>query len=194
MRARRLFQALVAALPLGGTAFADEDFSAPFTLSRPRPIEPDAPLPPTPGGPPPDIAFGAFQRGYYLTALREATKRVADNPKDAPAMTLLGEIYRDGLVVRQDLVEAARWYRLAAGLGDKNAQFQLGVMLLEDGEAKDKAVARGLFEKAGAQGHAGALYNLGVLAIQGDDATKPDFAKAADYFKRAADAGDDNGA
>jgi hypothetical protein len=194
MRRRWLFPALAAALPLAGPAFAEDDFSAPFTLSHPRPVEPDAPLPPTPGGPAPDIAFGAFQRGYYLTAFREATKRVADNPKDAPAMTLLGEIYRDGLVVRQDLVEAARWYRLAAGLGDKNAQFQLGVMLLEDGEAKDKVVARGLFEKAAAQGHAGALYNLGVLAIQGDDSAKPDFAKAADYFKRAADAGDDNGA
>ena len=35
--------------------------------------------------------FGAFQRGYYLTAFREATKRVAANPKDAAAMTLLGE-------------------------------------------------------------------------------------------------------
>ena len=39
--------------------------------------------PPTAAGPPPDIAFGSYQRGYFLTALREALKRVADNPKDA---------------------------------------------------------------------------------------------------------------
>jgi TPR repeat protein len=194
MRGRFWLPTLIAALTLIGPAFAADDFSPPFVLSRPLEVVPDAPLPPMPGGPPPDIAFGAFQRGYFLTALREATKRVADNPKDAAAMTLLGEIYRDGLVVRQDLGEAARWYRLASGLGDKNAQFQLGVMLLEDGEPKDKAAARALFEKAAAQNHAGALYNLGVLAIQGDETTKSDFAKAADYFKRAADAGDDNGA
>ena len=42
-------------------------------------------------------------------------------------------------------------------------------------------------------GHPGALYNLGVLAIEGDGSTAADFAKAADYFKRAAIAGDDNG-
>jgi TPR repeat protein len=193
MRQKYWLPALVAALPMSSVALAD-DFSPPYVLSHPQAIEPDAPLPTMPGGSPPDIAFGAFQRGYFLTALREATKRVSANPKDAAAMTLLGEIYRDGLVVRQDIVEAARWYRLASALGDKNAQFQLGVMLLEDGDPKDKIAAKGLFEKAGAQGHAGALYNLGVLAIQGDEATKPDFAKAAEYFKRAADAGDDNGA
>ena len=194
MNKGRLARALFAGLALCGSALAAEDFSPPFVFSHPHAIEPDAPLPSTKGGPPADIAFGAFQRGFFLTALREATQRVAENPKDAAAMTLLGEIYRDGLVVRQDLLEAGRWYRLASGLGDKNAQFQLGVMLLEDGEPKDRAAARALFEKAAAQGHAGALYNLGVLAIQGDETAKPDFAKAGEYFKRAADAGDDNGA
>lgn len=194
MRRRFALAGLVAALPLCGTPVAADDYSPPFVRSTPRPIEPDAPLPPTPGGPPADLAFGAFQRGYFLTAFREATERVAENPKDAPAMTLLGEIYRDGLAVRQDLAEAARWYRLASGLGDKNAQFQLGVMLLDDGEPNDKAAAKALFEKAAAQGHAAALYNLGVLAIPDDGTTKPDFAKAADYFRRAADAGDGNGA
>src|SRR5450432_998224 len=77
-------------------------------------------LPPSAGGPvaaptsgpPPDLAFGAYQRGYYVTALREAMKRLAANPKDGPAMTLIGEIYRDGVGVKRDYAEAARWYRL----------------------------------------------------------------------------------
>src|SRR5262245_43986544 len=39
-----------------------------------------------------DLAFGAYQRGYFLTAFREATKRATEN-NDAKAMTLLGELY-----------------------------------------------------------------------------------------------------
>jgi hypothetical protein len=40
----------------------------------------------------PDLAFGAFQRGYFITAFAEATKRVEANG-DPKAMTLLAEIY-----------------------------------------------------------------------------------------------------
>jgi TPR repeat protein len=147
-------------------------------------------------GPAPDVAFGAYQRGFFITALREAMKRVAANPKDAAAMTLIGEIYRDGCAVRQDLAEAARWYRLASGLGDREAAFALGTLLITGapGLDKDRAGAKAQFEIAAAKGQAGALYNLGVMAIEGDGTGKPDFAKAADYFHRAADAGDLNGA
>ena len=49
----------------------------------------------------PDLAFGAFQRGYYLTALREAMKRIEADANDAPAMALMGELYRDGLGLRR---------------------------------------------------------------------------------------------
>ena len=169
--------------------------SPPFEMPRSTMIAPGSPQVPALGGPPPDLAFGAYQRGYFLTALSEATKRVAANPKDAAAMTLIGEIYRDGLAVRQDVAEAVRWYRLASALGDKQAAFQLGVVLLDGAPdvPKDRASAKAQFEKAAGMGHPGALYNLGVLAIEGDGSTAADFAKAADYFKRAAIAGDDNG-
>ena len=158
-------------------------------------VTPDVPAALEPGGPPPDLAFGAYQRGFFLTALSEATKRVARNPKDAAAMTLIGEIYRDGLAVRQDVVEAVRWYRLASGLGDGQAASSSAWSCSRDAPdvPKDRAGAKAQFEKAAASGHPGALYNLGVLAIEGGDSAKPDFAKAADYFKRAALAGDDNG-
>ncbi len=143
-----------------------------------------------------DLAFGAYQRGYYITAFREAMKRIAVNPKDAAAMTLMGEIYREGYAVKQDMAEASRWYRLASGLGDREAAFALGVMLLNgaSGVPKDRAAAKAQFEIAAQKGQAGALYNLGVMALEGEGAGKPDFAKAADYFRRAAEAGDENGA
>ncbi len=65
----------------------------------------------------PDLAYGAYQRGLYFTAFTEATKRIEADASDAAAMTLLGELYNQGLGVRQDPVEAARWYRLAAERG-----------------------------------------------------------------------------
>ena len=80
----------------------------------------------------PDLAFGAFQRGHYQTALEEALKRIKANPDDAPAMTLLGELYREGFAVRRDPEAAARWYRLAAIKGDRQAQFALGMAHLSE--------------------------------------------------------------
>jgi hypothetical protein len=186
----------LALFPAFAAYAADTNFEPPFQMPRPPPIGPDAPLAPTPGGPRPDMAFGAYQRGYFVTALREAEKSVAADPKDAAAMTLIGEIYRDGLAVKQDFGEAARWYRLASALGDPAAQFALGVLLLDGppGVARDRAGAEAQFEKAAAKGHASSLYNLGVLAIDVEPGAKPDFAKAAAYFKRAAEAGDGNAA
>jgi uncharacterized protein len=153
------------------------------------------PKPPS-SGPGPDLAFGAYQRGYYATALQEAMKRLQDNAKDGPAMTLIAEIYKDGVSVKRDPGEAARWYRLAADAGDRQATFALGLMLLTGAPSvtKDRVGAAALFEKAAAQGHAGALYNLGVMAIEGDGKSQPDFARAADLFRRSAEAGDDDGA
>ena len=174
------------------------------------PISPPAEgvaLPPQAGGPPAptpvaaasvnvDLAFGAYQRGLFYTALKEATARVSTDPRDAAAMTLIGEIYRDGVSVKRDFAEAARWYRLAANLGNRAAQFQLGMMLLRGAEGVeiDRAGAKALLEQAAAQGHAGALYNLAIIALEGEGDSKPDFARAADFFHRAADAGDDNAA
>ena len=59
-----------------------------------------------------DIAYGAFQRGLYITAFNEATKRAQQN--DAAAMTLLGEMYAQGLGVGRDDAKAAQWYKAAA--------------------------------------------------------------------------------
>lgn len=143
-------------------------------------------------GPEPDLAFGAFQRGLYQTALQEALKRVAANADDASAMTLLGELYRDGLAVRRDIAEAAKWYRLAAVRGDRQAQFAIAIAHLGGaGVEKSPASARQWFEKAAAQGHAGALYNLGVMELE---AEVQDARKAAAFFEQAAKQGDPDAA
>ena len=50
---------------------------------------------------PKDDAYGAFQRGYYLTALSLALPRAEDG--DTAAQTLIAEIYAKGLGVAQNL-------------------------------------------------------------------------------------------
>lgn len=139
-----------------------------------------------------DLAFGAYQRGFYRSAFDEATKRLAKNKNDAAAMTLIAEIYRDGHGVKRSLEEANRWYRLAAERGDRNAMFALGSAALKgDGMARDQKEARSWFEKAAAKGHAGAHYNLGVMTLDNDI---QDFRAAADHFRSAAELGNPDAA
>jgi len=150
-----------------------------LSVSPARALMPDAP----------DLAFGAYQRGYYQTAMQEAMKRVDVDKRDAAAMTLIGELQAQGLGVPENPAEAVRWYRLAAALGDKNAQFSLGLALLTGkGVAKDVAAATALFEKAAAQDHPGAWYNLGVIALEGNGVAS-DFIKAGQDFRRGAELG-----
>jgi uncharacterized protein len=154
------------------------------------------PLPPRAEGKPPDYAFGAYQRGNFLFALREAERRIDANHKDAAAMTLIGEIYHDGAAVPKSDLEASRWFRLASNLGDPQAAYELGVVLLEGakGVPKDRAAAKAQFERAAAKNHPGALYNLGVMALSSTGGQTPDFAAAAQYFLKSAKAGDDDAA
>lgn len=137
---------------------------------------------------PPDPAFGAYQRGLYVTALREALDATARDPTNAAAMTLIGEIYRDGLTGRQNWIEAARWYRLADERGDPQAAFALARAHIEGtGVEQDLKKAQHYFERAAAKNHPAALYNLGVMAIEGEI---QDFKKAASLFTRAMQLGD----
>src|SRR5262245_36104879 len=99
--------------------------SAKAATAKPKPAKASAAL----GGPAasePDIAFGAFQRGHYLTAFAEATRRVEEKA-DPKAMTLLGELYANGFGVGADDKKAADWYRLAAARGDREAMFALAL-------------------------------------------------------------------
>jgi uncharacterized protein len=136
----------------------------------------------------PDPAFGAYQLGLFVTAFREATARVAKDADDAAAMTLLGEIYRDGLGLKPDPKEALRWFSLAAGRGDRQAAFALARAYLEGtGVEKDPAQARKYMEQAAAAGHGAALYNLGIIELE---AEIRDYKKAGDYFRKAMAEGD----
>src|SRR5579863_2269702 len=98
---------------------------------------PNTPAPNTPApdshaaaGPEPDLAYGAYQRGFYLTAFAFATRRVEEK-NDPKSMTLLGGLYAQGLGVAQDDKKAAEWYTLAAARGDREAMFALAMFGLQ---------------------------------------------------------------
>jgi uncharacterized protein len=198
---RRFGLAVALALILASAAFGQTqapNVDSPFATragAASRPSLPPA-LPPRTDGVAADLAFGAYQRGNFLFALLEAERRLDANPKDAAAMTLIGEIYHDGAAVIGDDREASRWYGLASNLGDPQAAYELGVLLLQGakGVAKDPAAAKAQFERAAGKNHASALYNLGIMELDGANGKTPDYARAAQYFLRAANGGDDNAA
>lgn len=119
-----------------------------------------------------DLAYGAYQAGHYRRAQTEALKRVEADHSDAAAMTLLGEIYRQGLGVAPDQKAATEWYEQADARGDINATFALATELLDQNSGKRDPVRAGqLLEKAAAAGHPLANYNLALaLLATGKDA------------------------
>ncbi len=114
-----------------------------------------------------DLAYGAYQTGHYRRALSEALKRIEADSSDAAAMTLVGEIYRQGLGVPPDQKIATEWYERAAERGDINATYALAIALLDDagGRQPDPARAGVLLRQAAAAGNAAANYNLALALL-----------------------------
>jgi len=136
--------------------------------------------------PRPDLAYGAYERGFFVTAFNEASARAKQN--DPAAMTLLGELYAQGLAVPKDDAKAVEWYRAAAKAGDASAMFSLAMFAFQGrgGIARSEAVR--LLEQAAQKGHTVASYDLALLYMQGQD-VEPDFKRAASLLQAASDKG-----
>ncbi len=163
---------------------------APFTFQAPTDQSysaPDTVIPRKPGQPPADLAFGAFQRGYFLTAFRYATDDAEKG--NAKSMTLLGELYANGLGVPKDDQKAVDWYRLAAARGDANAMFALAMFAI-NGRAgpRDRELGAKWLAAAAKLGHPEAAYDLALLYVEGQ-LFPQDFKQAAALLRVAADAG-----
>ncbi len=108
---------------------------------------------------------------------------------DPAAQRNLAHIYRMGLGVAQDFVQAAAWYRLAADSGLARAQANLATMYLRgQGVEEDASQAAYWFTAAAAHGHPLAQYNLALLYLRGEGVERSE-AKAAGWLYRAAKAG-----
>ncbi len=132
-------------------------------------------------------AFGAFQRGYYLTAMELALPRAQLG--DPAAQTLVAELFAAGLGVARNMDDAAFWYKQAAESGDASAQFKYGVMLLEGRHVEaDPAKAEELMKLAADAGNAFAQFNHAQALVS----KKPGDAgilEALPYFEKAAEQG-----
>jgi len=131
-----------------------------------------------------DLAFGAFQRGRYLEAATRAEKLASSDPR---ALTLLGELYGEGLGVPRDLKRSFNYYQRAHERGDNAATFAVAMGYLQGiGVERNRDQAAKLLRIAADKGHAAAAYNLSLLYLQGQ-VVKPDFAEAAKLMRIAAE-------
>lgn len=173
----------VMAWPVGA-----QDAAAPRPSLMPGPsaasVASGSPAPSRFGAPPDDPAYGAFQRGLFVTARNLALPKAEAG--DAAAQTLLGEIYSRGLGVAVDHTEAEKWYALAAEQGEPEAMFRHALTLLA-GDPKS-AEGRALMEASAENGNALARFNMAQLIM----AERPGAAareQAYPHFLAAAEAG-----
>ena len=129
-------------------------------------------------------ADAAIGRKDYPTALIKY-KRAAEK-NNSYAQLQVGNMYSEGLGVKQDYAEAVRWYKLAAAQGNASAQFSLGYMFRNGkGVVQDYAEAVRWYKLAAAQGDAVAQYNLASMYYSGKGAVQ-DYVRAHMWLNLAA--------
>nr|WP_139789170.1 tetratricopeptide repeat protein [Pseudaminobacter manganicus] len=159
----------------------------PATMDEPAPLSEKAIDPARFGKRPPDMAYGAYQRGLYKTAYDLALVRAQNG--DPAAQTLVAEILSRGLGVPLNAAEAAKWYQRAAEQGVPEAQLQYALLLL-DGRyvKKDEKGAHALLQAAAAAGNPLAQFNFAQLLVK-EDPGEAGIVRAAPYYEQAADTG-----
>lgn len=134
-----------------------------------------------------DQAYGAFQRGFYLTAFELALPRAESG--DPAAQTLIAELYWNGFGVARDRSKALEWYKFASEAGGRDAQFVYARSLLRgDGIKADPKRGEEIMRKAAEAGSHDAQFALAELMVK----RRPTFAtfkEAVPYFESAAKGG-----
>lgn len=112
-----------------------------------------------------------------------------------PSQLQLGELYKTGQGVDQDLAQARTWFRRAANGGNVLAMHRIGVMTARgEGGPANAEEAVGWFELAGNSGLVDSQYNLGAIyhpSGEGETAPLQDAGKAYYWYSLAAKNGDD---
>ena len=133
----------------------------------------------------------AEEEGAALSAVKQLQEAAALGYP--PAQLQLGELYKTGQGVNQDLGQARVWFRRAAKGGNVLAMHRIGVMTARgDGGPADSQEAIGWFENAANFGLVDSQYNLGAIYHPSDDGTSSvqDAAKAYFWYALAARNGD----
>ena len=134
-----------------------------------------------------DDGVQKYQKGDFKGAVTEWEPLAATG--DANASFNLGQAYRLGRGVKQDLSRAVSFYESAAKLGHVTAQGNLGTLYyFSQPPVQNRKKAVEWWHTAAQNGDARAQYMLGVLYFNGDDVAK-DWAKAYAYTSLARDGG-----
>ncbi len=134
-----------------------------------------------------DEAYGAYQRGLFLTAMEKALPRAQLG--DAAAQTLIGELLSNGLGVKRDPKAAAFWYQQGADHGDAAAMFKYALLLMEGTVVqKDKTKADQLMKKAADLGNGSAAFNYAQVLV-GDHPGPEGLKMALPYYLKGAEQG-----
>ncbi|MET0747292.1 MAG: tetratricopeptide repeat protein [Rhizobium sp.] len=131
-----------------------------------------------------DEAYGAFQRGYYLTAFQKALPRAQLG--DPSAQTLIAELLSQGLGVRRDAKNAAFWYGKAAEGGDPTAMFKFALAQMEGRDVpRDRKSADQWMKKAADAGEPSAQFNW-AQTVTADNAGLKGLELALPYYEKSA--------
>jgi len=134
-----------------------------------------------------DEAYGAFQRGRYLTAMDLALPRAQLG--DPAAQTLVAEILDRGLGVKRDRDQAMFWYEQAANGGDPTGMFKYAVLLMEHSRSKeDRKKADELMKKSADLGNASAQFNYAQVLVADNPGDKG-LRAALPYYEKSAEQG-----
>lgn len=134
-----------------------------------------------------DEAYGAFQRGLYLTAMNIALPKAQTG--QAAAQTLVAELLDNGLGVRRNPRDAAFWYEQAANAGDANAQFKFALMLMRgDIVKRDRKKADEMMQKAAEGGNREAQFNIAQIKVAATPGEKG-LMDALPWYEKSAEQG-----
>jgi uncharacterized protein len=136
---------------------------------------------------PVDEAYGAFQRGYYLTAFQRALPRAQLG--DPAAQTLIAELMSQGLGVKRDTKNAAFWYSKAAEGGDPSSMFKYAMILMEGQDLpRDRKKADEWMQKAANAGQPSAEFNW-AQSLTADNPGLKGLQLALPYYEKSAEQG-----
>jgi TPR repeat protein len=131
-----------------------------------------------------DEAYGAFQRGFYLTTFQKALPRAQLG--DPAAQTLIAELLSQGLGVRQDSKNAAFWYGKAAEGGNPTAMFKFALAQMEGRDVpRDRKSADQWMRKAADAGEPSAQFNW-AQTLTADNAGLKGLELALPYYEKSA--------
>ena len=127
------------------------------------------------------ILVGCATENKYVSGAAQGNAKAQNN---------LGISYYKGEGVKQDYVEAVKWYRLAADQGNPKAQYNMGISYYRgEGVKQDYVEAVKWFKLAAVQNDSSAQLYLGISYYEGSGVPK-NLEFAIEWIQLAANIGD----